>query len=101
MEDKLRRIKIWAGHGTPRQFFVELEARLAAKGQKREYVAEGEGSTITCYRLGKTGGFLGVGAMQTKAPVLRIIFGENGVEVPAEGADPVFVDWLAARLHQH
>jgi hypothetical protein len=101
MEDKLHQIRVWAGHGTPRQFFVELEARLAKKGKPTEYIAEGEGSTITCYRVGKVGGFLGVGAKQTKQPVLHIVFGESDVQVPAEGADPAFVDWLVARLHQH
>jgi hypothetical protein len=51
--------------------------------------------------VNKVGGILGVGGKQTREPVLRIIFGENGVEVPAEGADETFVDWLVARLHQH
>ena len=32
MEESLRKVMLWAGHGTPRQFYHELVARLSDQG---------------------------------------------------------------------
>ena len=97
MEDKLHKIILWASHGTPRQFFADVQARLSSQG----YICVLEDDTISFFRVRKEGGFLGFGAKQVKEPVGKIVFADGEVDVPTESLDPTFLDVLVERLQQH
>jgi hypothetical protein len=97
MEDKLHQITVWASHGTPHQFFNELQAALST----HNIAVEQEGDTITCVRVRKKGGFLGIGAKIVTEPVLKLIFKDDQLEIPAESADPEVIDLLVEVLQQH
>ena len=94
----LQKIMTWAGMGTPRQFYLEVVSKVA----EADYEAELEGDTLTCYRVEKEGGFLGIGGSTTREPVLKVIMPEEGdVEVPEEPRDEEFIEFLAGQLTQH
>ena len=97
MEEELRRIKNWASHGTLRQFYTEVSAKVSGQG----YEVELEGDTLTCYRIRKVGGFLGIGAKRVREPVLKVIRKEEEIIVPEDSADEEFVHFLASSLKQH
>lgn len=97
MEEELRRIRNWASHGTIRQFYTEVSARVAELG----YEAEVEGNTLTCYKVHKEGGFLGIGARKIKEVAIKVTREGDEVLVPEESADEEFVRMLAAALTQH
>ena len=97
MEEALRKIRIWASHGTPRQFYSEVLPKVSGEG----YEVEFEGNTLTCFKIRKEGGFLGIGARTIKDTVLQITFGGEEIEVSAETADEEFVNLLARKLAQH
>ncbi|NLG52265.1 MAG: hypothetical protein GX552_19310 [Chloroflexi bacterium] len=95
--EALHKIQVWAKHGTPKQFQIEIEAKIAPHG----YVVAIEGNNLVCYKVEKKGGFIGIGARQTRQPVLRIIYDQDRVLVPAEDAAPEFVSLLASLLRVH
>ncbi|MHB0857732.1 MAG: hypothetical protein ACYC5M_09195 [Anaerolineae bacterium] len=97
MDDKLRKIGVWASHGTMNQFFTEISSKTAQLG----YQAELKENTLTCYRLVKSGGLMGIGGKKVKQPVLTIIHHGNGVTVPPESVDEQFIDQLLTRLKAH
>ena len=68
MDEKTRKVLAWATHGTPKQFYTEVSAKTSSHG----YLTELKGDTLTCYRIRKEGGFLGIGARKIKEPVLRV-----------------------------
>lgn len=97
MEDSVRKIQVWASHGTLRQFFAELSAKLTNLDAQCEL----EGNTITCYRGTKTGGFLGIGARKVKTPLLKITREGDRIIIADEPLDREFVDRLAEELKAH
>jgi len=97
MEDDLRRIQSWASHGTIRQFYAEVSAKMAKEG----YEVELEGDSLTCYRVRKEGGFLGIGKRQVKELMLKIIRKGEEIIIPEESADKEFVKELASSLRVH
>lgn len=98
MEDELREIEHWANHGTLGQFYNEIIAHAGDEG----YEAEMNGNVVTCYRVHREGGFLGIGGRKEKEIVLKAIDNEDGtISVPKESADEEFVMLLADRLEQH
>lgn len=97
MEEELRKIRLWASHGTIRQFRAEIEGRIAAEGYKVDL----ESDTIAVYRISRQGGFLGLGVRKTREPVLRVTFGAEGVTLDEASADAEFVKYLAAGFSQH
>jgi hypothetical protein len=97
MDADVRKIAAWAGQGTLRQFYIEV----AAKTAKRGYEAEMMGDTVTCYRVSKQGGFLGLGGRQIKDPVLKIVGDESGICIADDCCDEEFVHELAGMLTHH
>jgi len=97
MEDALHKIRVWASHGTMKQFSSEVIAKLSKIG----YLGELVDDTLTCYKFERKGGFLGIGARKVRKEVLRIIRKGTDVEIPAESADPEFVSLLSELLKQH
>ncbi len=97
MEDDLRTIQSWASHGTIRQFYAEVSAKMAQEG----YEVELEGDSLTCYRVRKEGGFLGIGKRQVKELMLKIIRKGEEIIIPEESADKEFVKELASSLRVH
>ena len=97
MEDPVRRIQVWASHGTLRQFFAELSAKLLNLGVQCEL----EGTTITCYRVEKSGGFLGIGGKKAKVPLLRLTKDGDQISIDESTLDREFVDRLAEEFKAH
>lgn len=97
MEDALHSIRVWSSHGTIRQFASEIAGKIAKIG----YVAELEGDTLTCYRVVKQGGVLGIGARKVKQPVMKFIRKGDGVEVVEDAIDQTFLTELVGLLKQH
>ncbi len=98
MEEELREVRNWANHGTLGQFYNEVIAHTADEG----YEAEMNNGVVTCYRVHREGGFLGIGGHKEKEVVLKAIDEEDGsISVPIESADEEFVTLLASRLVQH
>lgn len=97
MEEELQRIRNWASHGTIRQFYTEVAARVTELG----YQAELEGNALMCYKVHKEGGFLGIGARKIRETVLQVTREGDEVLVPEESADEEFVRLLAGVLTQH
>ena len=97
-EEDLRKIEGWASHGTLRQFYAEASAKLSKEGG---YQVELEGDSLTCYRVRKEGGFLGIGKHEVKEPVLKIIRKGDEIAIPEESADEAFVKQLASLLRIH
>jgi len=97
MEEELHKVRTWASHGTLRQFYTEVSAKLADEGYKVNL----EGGTLTVYKVHKEGGFLGIGARKIEESVL-VVTGEGAeLEIPPETADAEFVGLLGAKLKQH
>ncbi|MCD6302535.1 MAG: hypothetical protein J7M15_03300 [Anaerolineae bacterium] len=97
MDDPVRRIQVWASHGTLRQFFTELNAKLVNLDAQCEL----EGNTITCYRVTKSGGFLGIGARKVKTPLLKLTKEGDQISVAEDPLDREFVSQLAAGFKAH
>ena len=97
MEEELQSIRNWISHGTLRQFYADVSVRIAEAG----YEAEVEGNTLTCYRVRKEGGFLGIGARKIRETVLQIIRKDDTIEIPETSIDEEFVRDLAGMLKQH
>ncbi|MFP3897160.1 MAG: hypothetical protein ACLFV5_10055 [Anaerolineales bacterium] len=96
--DELQKITAWAGMGTPRQFFLEVTSKLSGT----EYEAEFEDDVLTCYRVEKQGGILGIGGKTVREPVLQMTFPEEAeVGVAEEPRDQEFIEFLAGELQQH
>ncbi|MFP3897159.1 MAG: hypothetical protein ACLFV5_10050 [Anaerolineales bacterium] len=94
----LQKIMTWAGMGTPRQFYLEIVSKIA----DADYEAELEGDVITCYRVERTGGFLGIGGSTSRKPVLKVSISEEGdVEIAEEPRNEEFIDFLAGELSRH
>jgi hypothetical protein len=97
-KDELQKIMTWAGMGTPRQFYMEVVSKVEAT----DYEVELEGNVVTCYRVEKEGGFLGIGGSTTREPVLKVVMPEErDVEIPEEPRDEEFIKFLSGRLTQH
>jgi len=97
MEEKLHRIRNWANRGTLLQFYSELSGKLAKSG----YQAEMKGNEVRFYRVKKSGGFLGIGVKKQKDLVLEVIRQGTDLRIPAESADPEFVDFIMPMLRAH
>ncbi len=97
MEDELRKLRNWASHGTLRQFYAEISAKASLQG----YLTEMEGNSVTCYKVRKEGGFLGIGRRTIKEPVLKAVQEGNEVRIPDESVNAEFVHLLAPLLKQH
>ncbi len=97
MDDKLHLIRNWANRGTLLQFYSELSGKLA----KTEYQAEMKGNEVRFYKVTKSGGFLGVGKKQQKDLVLEVIRQGTDLRIPADTADPAFVDYIMPMLRAH
>ena len=97
MDESVRKIQVWASHGTLRQFFAELSAKLLNLGAQCKL----EGSTITCYREEKTGGFLGIGAKKTVIPLLRLTRDGDQISIDEDALDLEFVEQLAQEFQAH
>jgi len=97
MEEALQKIRTWASHGTMRQFYTEISAKLA----DTEYQVELDGDTVRCFRVRKEGGFLGIGARKIKDVLLELTRTEDTVKVDEEHMDPAFVEMLGGLLRQH
>jgi hypothetical protein len=97
VQDELYKIKIWASHGTMKQFSAEV----IAKANKLGYEADLDGNTLTCYKVEHQGGVLGLGRKKIKKTALKIIRTGNDVEIPEGDADPEFVAKLSDLLKQH
>jgi len=98
MEEKLHKLRNWASHGTLRQFRTEISAKLA---NEQEYEMELEGDTLTCYRVRKEGGFLGIGVKKIKETVLKVIGEGADLQIPEDSADAEFIELLSQKLKQH
>ncbi len=98
MEEDLRKIRVWASHGTMRQFAAEVAARLSGLSG---YKSELDGDTLTVFRIQKIGGFLGIGARKERQPVLRIIKEGSSVAIPEDSIDPEFISQFGEVLKQH
>lgn len=97
-KNELQKITSWAGMGTPRQFFLEVTSKLNGT----EYEAELEDDVLTCYRVEKEGGILGIGGKTVREPVLELTFPDEGdVEVAEEPRNEEFIKFLSANLTQH
>ena len=97
-KDDLRKIEEWASHGTLRQFYAEVSAKLS---KEEKYQVELEGDSLVCYRVHSEGGFLGIGKHQVKDPVLKIIRKGDETIIPDDSADEAFVKELASLLRVH
>ena len=97
MDEPLGKIVRWANRGNLQQFYSELIARLAPHG----YEALMENDTITCYRVEKNGGFLGIGARTERTPVLVLRKVEALVEPDDHPRDEAFLTVLAGLLQDH
>jgi len=97
MEDSVRKIQVWASHGTLRQFYTELSAKLTNLDAQCEL----EGNTITCYRVTKSGGFLGIGARKVKTTLLKLTREGDQITVAEDSIDREFVDRLAGEFAAH
>ena len=97
MEQELLKLRRWMSHGTPRQFYTEIAYKIASEG----YKAEIEGETVTCYRVKKQGGFLGIGGKKVTSPVLVVTRRDEEVDIDAKNADPEFVSLLTELLKAH
>ncbi|MBM3187910.1 MAG: hypothetical protein FJZ90_04215 [Chloroflexi bacterium] len=97
MEDTLRKLQIWASHGTIRQFYTEVSAKISPLG----YEAEMTGDTVTCYRVRKEGGFLGIGARKVREPVFKVTRTDSEIVIDESSLDKEFVTLLAGMLAQH
>jgi hypothetical protein len=98
MEEELRKVMIWASHGTPRQFYYEVTARL--EGQGYEVDLEGE-DVVRVHKSHREGGFLGIGGRKVKETFLEVRFGGEDVVIPPESADEELVKTLAGLLGAH
>jgi hypothetical protein len=97
MDERLHLIRNWANRGTMNQLYSEISAKLA----KSEYRAELQGDQLRFYRTTKSGGFLGIGAKVEKALVLEVIREGEDLRIPAETADPAFVEYIMPMLRAH
>ena len=97
MEDELRKIQNWASHGTLRQFYAEINAKVSNLG----YEVEVKGNTLTCSAVRKEGGFLGIGARKIKDTVLQVIRDNETVTIPEASVNKEFLHTLADLLTQH
>lgn len=97
MDDALYLIRIWATHGTMKQFSTEITIKAAKLGYKCELV----GDTLTCYTNEKHGGVFGIGGRKVRKSVLTVIRKGTEIEVPLADADPTFVMMLSESLKQH
>lgn len=96
MDEQITRLKNWVSHGTMRQFYTEMQAKLA----NTEYTVELVGDVITFYRTRKEGGILGLFARRVREQLLQISRQDDQVVI-AEGADPEFVQYVNSLLKQH
>jgi hypothetical protein len=60
-----------------------------------------DGNTICFYRVGREGGFLGIGGHKVHEKVLEITRTESEVDISQRTADPKFVTLLARLLDAH
>jgi hypothetical protein len=97
MDDNLLKLRRWASQGTLRQFYTEINARLADD----KYEIELEGDVLTVYSVETQGGFLGIGGRKVREICLRVIANGEAVDIPEETADPEFVEMLAEKLRAH
>ena len=97
MEQDLLKLRRWMSHGTARQFYTEIAYKITDHG----YEAEIQGDTVTCYRVKKQGGLLGIGARKVKTPVLVVTQYEHEVAIDEEHADAEFVALLTQLLRAH
>lgn len=94
MQTELEQITSWIRNGTLEQFYTKVSAKIGEEG----YRAELEGDTLTFYRSGKRGGFLGMGSRRTGERVLQITCTDDQVTIPEEFVDQKFVARLVGLL---
>ncbi len=97
MEQELLKLRRWMSHGNPRQFYTEIAYKIKSHG----YEAEIEDETVTCYRVKKQGGFLGLFARTVKTPVLVVKQEDDDVYIDEKNADPEFMALLTELLRAH
>jgi len=97
MEDELRTIRNWASHGTLKQFYAEIMGRATKEG----YEVVLEENSVTCYKVHKEGGVLGIGRRVIREPVLKAVQEGAEIRIPAETADAEFVHFLTRTLKAH
>ena len=98
MDDVLLKVQRWAMHGTVRQSFADMSARLSAVP---DYTVELAGETINFFRMKKEGGLLGLFSKTVKEPVLTIRRVGEEVEIPDEPRDAEFIEELSRILQAH
>ncbi|MBC7315029.1 MAG: hypothetical protein H5T70_01225 [Chloroflexi bacterium] len=96
MDEQVTRLKNWVSHGTMRQFYTEMQAKLA----NTEYTVELSGDTVTFYRVRKEGGFLGLFARRVREKLLQVSRQDDQIVI-AEGANPEFIQYVNSLLKQH
>ncbi len=98
MQDELQKIQRWAMHGTVRQAYADMAARLTTE---KEYTAELEDNTMIFYRVSKEGGLFGLFGKTVTTPVLKIIRKGEEIEIPEEPRDEEFINVLSRLLEAH
>lgn len=98
MDEELRRIRVWASHGTMKQFATEVTAKISKLGG---YQTDLEGDTLTIYHYVKSGGVLGIGARKVKETVLKVIRQGDDVVIPEDSVNADFVERFSGLLKQH
>jgi hypothetical protein len=98
MQEDLQKIQRWAMHGTVRQAYADMAARLTTE---KEYTAELADETMVFYRQSKGGGLFGLFGKGTKTPVLKIIRKGEEIEIPEEPRDEEFINVLSRLLEAH
>jgi hypothetical protein len=98
MESELLKIQRWAMHGTVRQAYADMAARLTTE---KEYTAELEDDTMIFYRRSKEGGVFGLFGKAAKTPVLKVIRKGEEVLIPEEPRDEEFINVLSRLLEAH
>ncbi|MFH1085773.1 MAG: hypothetical protein V1772_08440 [Chloroflexota bacterium] len=97
MDDPLRRVQLWASHGTPRQLMHELAAKLS----DQPYRVEEKRGVVTVSRVTREGGFLGIGARQRKQVLLQVTYKGDEILLSPEQPDAALVQFLSEQLKQH
>lgn len=97
MQEELLKIKNWASHGSLRQFYTEMAAKMRSQG----YDVALEGNGVTFYRTKQTGGILGLLRRHEKTIVLRVIWQDDQIVIPEESIDAEFVGILSKGFAQH
>ena len=97
MDETLRKVMLWASHGTPRQFYYELVARLSGEG----YEVDLEDDVLTVFKSHREGGFLGIGGRKVKEVSLEISYHGDEATITKESANAELLEYLSSALEAH